>query len=421
MKIQELCDIIERRKDELFILLSDLVKINSESIGSVGNEEECAGYIYKLCKEMNLETDLFSPLDVNDFEHHPDYIPGRNLENRYNVVARYQGVVNEDELMLMAHTDTVKTGDVSSWDLDPFSGEIRDGKIFGRGATDDKYGIATALFVMKVLKDYGFVPKKNLLFAAYSDEEYGGSHGALSTVLKYPAKRIVNMDTSGGKITHCASGGQEIKFKFHTKDVTDSAEKAAKAISTVIETINSEFGKKRKNELMSNRFYKGTAIPETSLRYMGVKAGNSGADLGCGEVHFVFYTDKTKDEIWSELDALKTVLEEKLDKIGIKADGFEGATRFFHYAFCEPDSEDIALMVEASNETSGIEPPVCGSCLSDMSVISKYGSNRTFSFGVGRGFAEIGGAHQPNEFIECDRLLYFAKTIGAYVLKVLNS
>jgi len=420
MKLKDFFDIVDERKDELFELLSNLVKINSESFGSYGNEEECARYIYDLCQNMGLETDLFSPLDIKDFDKHPDYLPGRNLENRYNVVARYRGVVDEDELMLMAHTDTVKFGDVSDWKSDPLSGDIKDGKIYGRGATDDKYAIATALFVMKLLKEHGFVPNKNLLFAAYSDEEYGGSHGALSSVIKYPAKRIVNMDSSNGKICHCTSGGQEVKFHFHTKDVVDSAGKIAKAIATVIDTIDRVFGSNRRKEMEKNRFYKGTIIPETSLRYMGAKAGNAGNDLGKGEVHFVFYTDKTKEEIWLELDETKEILSQKLSEFGIVGDGFEPATRFFHYAFCQPDSEDVRLMVEASKEAGGIEPPVCGSCLSDLSVISKYGSDHAFGFGVGRGFEKIGGAHQPNEYIECDELVYFAKTIGAYVLKVLK-
>jgi len=420
MNLNEFFGIVDERKDELFELLSNLVKINSESFGNYGNEEECARYIYDLCQELGLETDFFSPLDIKDFDKHPDFLSGRNLENRYNVVARYRGAVDEDELMLMAHTDTVKIGDVAEWNFDPLSGEIKDGKIYGRGATDDKYAIATALFVIRLLKEHGFVPNKNLLFAAYSDEEYGGSHGALSSVIKYPAKRIVNMDTSNGKICHCTSGGQEVKFHFHTKDVVDSAGKIAKAIAAVIDTLDQTFGLNRRRELEENRFFEGTTIPQTSLRYMGAKAGNAGNDLGKGEVHFVFYTDKTKEEIWRELDEIKEILSQKLSEIGIVGDGFEPVTRFFHYAFCEADSEDIRLMLEASKEANGKQPPVCGSCLSDLSVISKYGSDRAFGFGVGRSFEKTGGAHQPNEFIECDELVYFAKTIGAYVLKVLQ-
>ncbi len=419
MNIRCICNLIDERKEELFNLLSDLIKIDSESIGSHGKEEECARYVQDLCKKLGLETDFFSPLDIEGFTEHSDYLPGRNLENRYNVVARYKGKENTDELMIMAHTDTVKIGDLAHWDNDPFSGLIKDGKIFGRGACDDKYAIAATLFAIRLLKENGFEPKANLLFSAYSDEEYGGSHGALASVLKYPCKRIVSADGRDGQIWHCGSGGGELKYLFHTKDTVDSAKLTATAIPVVMEVVE-KFAANRSCELEENRFYKGTIIPKTSLRYMGVKAGNAGADLGRGEVYFVFYTDKTKDEIYLELEEFDKEIKEKLAPLGIIGDGFEPATRFFHYVFCEPDSEDIKLMLEASKEATGRDILVCGSCLSDLSVISKFGSSRAFAFGAGRDFSLPGGAHQPNEFIECDKLVEYTKTLAAYILKILG-
>ena len=58
MEIKTLCSLIDERKDELFGLLSDLIKINSESFSAYGNEEECARYIHKLCLDMGLDSDF---------------------------------------------------------------------------------------------------------------------------------------------------------------------------------------------------------------------------------------------------------------------------------------------------------------------------------------------------------------------------
>ncbi|MBE7043297.1 MAG: M20/M25/M40 family metallo-hydrolase, partial [Ruminococcaceae bacterium] len=132
------------------------------------------------------------------------------------------------------------------------------------------------------------------------------------------------------------------------------------------------------------------------------------------------YTDKTKAEIEAEFRELEQVLEQRLAPLGIVGDGFQPATRFFHYVFCEPDSEDITMMVEAAREATGEDVIVCGSCLSDLSVISKYGSSQAFGFGAGRDFSKKGGAHQPNEYIECDRLVAYTKTIAAYILRCLG-
>ena len=77
-------------------------------------------------------------------------------------------------------------------------------------------------------------------------------------------------------------------------------------------------------------------------------------------------------------------------------------------------------MKQSSVEATGRELLVCGSCLSDLSVISKYGSSRAYGFGAGIDFSKPGGAHQPNEYIECDKLLDYAKTIATFVVKVLG-
>lgn len=418
MNVEQICKLIDARKDELFDLLCRLIQMNSESFATSGNEETCAKYIYELCQNLGLDSEIYSPMELEGFEKHPDYLPGRNLENRYNVTACWKGLEDRNELMLMGHIDTVKVGDVSNWAFDPLAGVIKEGKIFGRGACDDKYALATVLFLIKLLKEEGFTPKANLVFSAYCDEEYGGSHGALASVLRYPCPRIVSMDGIEGQIWHCGSGGGEVKYLFHTKDTADSAKVAAGAIPVVMDVME-KFAENRRRELEENRFYAGTIIPETSLRYMGVRAGNNGMDLGSGEIYFVYYTDKAKEEICAELAELEKELEEKLAPLGIVGDGFKPETRFFHYVFCEPDSEDIKNMLDASREVTGKEPIVCGSCLSDMSVISKYGSSQTFAFGAGRDFSETGGAHQPNEYIECDKFLEYTKVIGAYILKVL--
>ena len=419
MEVKQLCKLIDARKDELFNLLCKLVQINSESFATSGNEETCAQYIYEICKEIGLESDIYSPLDLVGFKDHPDYLPGRNLENRYNVTACWKGAEDRNELMLMGHIDTVKIGDISNWDFEPLAGVIKDGKIIGRGACDDKYALATAIFLMKLLKAEGFKPKANLIFSAYCDEEYGGSHGALASVLRDPCPHIVSMDGREGQIWHCASGGGEIKYTFHTKNAVDSAKLAASALPIVMEVVE-KFAANRRRELEENRYYADTIIPETSLRYMGIRAGNNGMDLGNGEVYFVYYTDKTKEQIFAELATFERELADRLDPLGIVGEGFKPQTRFFHYVFCEPDSEDIKNMLAASREVTGKEPIVCGSCLSDLSVISKYGSSQAYGFGAGRDFSEQGGAHQPNEYIECDKLLEYTKVIGAYILNVLR-
>lgn len=419
MELKTICDLIDKHQDELYQMLSSLVKINSENDGTNGNEEECARYVHKLCQEAGFESDLYSPMSLEGFSNHPDYMPGKHLENRYNVTATWKGEQDENEVMLMAHTDTVVFGDLANWKRHPLSGDIENGCIYGRGATDDKYGIAVSIFLMKLLKDAGFVPKKNLLFSAYVDEELGGSHGAMAAVMKYPTKRIVNIDGGCEMLVPSATGGGVVIYRFHTKDTVDSAEPTAQGFPIVLEEMQ-KFRNARYNELQNNPYYADTFVPGTSLRYNEIRAGNNDMDKDVGELKFTFYTDKTKEEIYKEFHELEQSIAQRLEPLGLVGDGFIPDSRFFHYGVCPPERENIKLMVDAAKEAVDMEMQVCAGALSDMSVLLKYGSIDTFTIGASRMFHEEGGAHQPNEFIECEKLLELTKSIGAYILKVLG-
>ena len=127
MDIQQIFAMIDDRKEELFRLLSDLVKIDSQNFSSYGREKEICRYIHKLCLDMGLESAMYSPMELEGFAQHPDYMPGHGLEDRYNVTAVWRGESDENELMLMAHSDTVQFGDPANWTFSPTSGEIADG------------------------------------------------------------------------------------------------------------------------------------------------------------------------------------------------------------------------------------------------------------------------------------------------------
>ena len=107
MDIKQLCEVIDQRQEELYDLLCRLIKINSENFSSHGNESECPQYIEELCKELGLETDLYSPLDLEGFADHPDYREGRHLENRLNLTAVWKGKEDVNGLQIMGHHDTV--------------------------------------------------------------------------------------------------------------------------------------------------------------------------------------------------------------------------------------------------------------------------------------------------------------------------
>lgn len=76
-----------------------------------------------------------------------------------------------EEFAILCHLDVVPAGD--GWKTDPFGGEISDGKIWGRGTTDDKGPAVCSLFALKALKDEGFRPHKKIKLIVGCNEECG--------------------------------------------------------------------------------------------------------------------------------------------------------------------------------------------------------------------------------------------------------
>jgi acetylornithine deacetylase/succinyl-diaminopimelate desuccinylase-like protein len=100
--------------------------------------------------------------------------------NRGNLVAKIKGS-NPDSTRLMfgpSHVDVVPADNPDDWDGDPFSGEIKDGYIWGRGALDMLFTVAAQVLALVKLHDEQFKPKGDLILLLVADEEAGGHHGA---------------------------------------------------------------------------------------------------------------------------------------------------------------------------------------------------------------------------------------------------
>ncbi len=80
-----------------------------------------------------------------------------------------------DGLAVLCHLDVVPEGDETLWTYPPYSATEVDGKIYGRGVIDDKGTVALILYILKELKDNGFVPSRKIKLIVGCDEESGSS------------------------------------------------------------------------------------------------------------------------------------------------------------------------------------------------------------------------------------------------------
>lgn len=158
--------------------LQDLVRINSVNPtldpGAPG-ESAIAEYIAANLERVGLATTLH------------ECAPGRP-----SVVGRLPGSRPGPTLMLNAHIDTVDLEGMA----DPLSGEIRDGKLYGRGSYDMKGGLAAMMAAVKALADAGRPHAGEILLAGVADEEYA-SLGTQDLIGRYtPDAAIVTEPTA---------------------------------------------------------------------------------------------------------------------------------------------------------------------------------------------------------------------------------
>ena len=103
---------------------------------------------------------------------------------RPNVVARLRGG-DGPSLALLSHTDTV-LADPAEWERDPWSGDLVDDEIWGRGALDMKGQVAASAVALASLKREGFAPAGELVFVSVADEEVGAGWGLKWLVEAHP-------------------------------------------------------------------------------------------------------------------------------------------------------------------------------------------------------------------------------------------
>lgn len=155
---------IESYKDSILETLSELIAFKSvvdeEDGGYPFGKEVHRAFMYMLEKAR---AEGYDTLNIENYGGHIE-IPGYELDEDGEVVATAQ-----ETLGIPIHLDVVPAG--NDWDTDPFTAEIIDGKVYGRGATDNKGAAAAIYFAVKALINSGFVPSKNIRIILGLDEE----------------------------------------------------------------------------------------------------------------------------------------------------------------------------------------------------------------------------------------------------------
>ena len=157
-------------EQECISICQEMILIPSVNYGDgIGDERAMAEYVSKKLSEVGISSELIT-----------------TGENRVNVVAKIEGRdQSRPGLIVHGHLDVVPAN-AADWSVDPFSGTIKDGYLWGRGAVDMKDMDAMILATVRAWARANYQPPRNILLVFFADEEAGSEYGSRYLVANRP-------------------------------------------------------------------------------------------------------------------------------------------------------------------------------------------------------------------------------------------
>lgn len=176
---QRVCAHIAEHQDELVNLAAELIAFDTtarEPGDPPRQESELQNHLAAILEDAGAEIDLFEP-DEAEMAGQPLVPPGLDFKGRPQLIATQPGAGKNKSLVFNGHIDVVSGEPRAEWTTGPFEPDIRNGRLYGRGACDMKGGVAAMVFALQALYRTKTTLAGDLIVATNSDEESSGAGG----------------------------------------------------------------------------------------------------------------------------------------------------------------------------------------------------------------------------------------------------
>jgi putative selenium metabolism hydrolase len=320
-------------QEGLIQFTQDLIRIKSLS----GQEEEIIRFIEQKMKSLRYEEVV--------------------IDSMGNLLGRIGN--GERSILFDSHVDTVEVKDEDKWEVAPFSGEIRDGHLYGRGSVDMKSSVAASIYAGAVAQKLGYSTDKTIYVSCTVFEEDcdGENLKHLFREQNVRPNYVVICEPSENKISLGHKGKAQISIKTHGISAHGSApEKGVNAIYEMAEIIQRV--EKTNLELAQKEGIRGTLVMS--------KISSVAASLNAVPSECEVYLDRriapgeTKEDIRREMDQIIHGKKASWEVGTLQRKSWTGIDIHyepFHEAWkIDPEHELAKACIAAYRESFGKEP-----------------------------------------------------------------
>lgn len=397
---------LEALEPKMIQTLCDLVALPAVSPADGGTGEGAkADYLCRLIPELGLgEADLYPALDEESGMERP------------NLVVTLPGAQPGPRLCLVSHLDVVPEGKRELWDTDPYEAVVRDGNVYGRGASDNGQELVVSLYAAAAMKRAGVTPPRDVVLVFVADEERGSRFGIQHLIAEglFRADDLMVVPDGGndrGDMVEVAEKGiLWLKFRVIGKQVHASSPEWGLNACRIANRLSFEL-----DGALHRAFPEEDPLfqPPVSTFEPTWRAANVGnVNTIPGEESFAFdcrvLPSVPLDEV---MKVVETVTEEIRRETGAEIE-ISIVQRGDAAKPTSAEAPVVMALVEAIREVYGFEPKVAG---------IGGGSCAAFFRNVGIPSVvwaqENDSPHQPNEFAEIEHLRNEARVFARMMLK----
>jgi succinyl-diaminopimelate desuccinylase len=369
---------------------------------------------------------------LREFGYRIEYVHAEGMPERVNVVGELGSETRTERprLHFNGHFDVVPAGE--GWTVDPFAGIVRDGKLFGRGSTDQKAGIAASIFAVEAIRREGVRLAGSVEQSGTVDEESGGFAG-----MAYLAERgYVSRDrtdfviiTEPLNVDRVCLGHRGV-YWFEVATLGRIAHGSMPFLGISAIGKMADFIATIERELQPVLATRETLMPveppagrRPSININSISGGqpSAGIQTPCVADRCEAIFDR-RFIIEEPLEAVRGEIREILQSIAERDAGFRYEIKDLmtvHPVQTDPQSQLVTTMAAAVRDVLAVDPPLIASPGTyDQKHVMRLGLvDQCIAYGPGI----LHMAHQPDEYCRIDHLVQSAKAMALAAMRLLGT